>query len=83
MLIDKRYHHSIDSISSLVNSSSYVFTLIFSRQPILVSKANISTIIIAFAPKKRPAKFIATMFAFEDPSGFSIFLSPKCRISYC
>ena len=40
------HNHSIDSINSVVKSSSPVFTRIFKRQPIFVSKASIKIISI-------------------------------------
>ena len=75
-------YHSIDSINSFVNSSSSVFTLIFNKQPILVSKARIKIIRTSCAPKNLPARLTVTMLAWED-SGLSIFLSPKCLNSSC
>jgi hypothetical protein len=48
-----------------------------------VSNANIRITKTGVEPRKRPAKFIATILPFPLFSEASSFFSPKCLISSC
>jgi hypothetical protein len=80
---DSINNHEIDSTSSEVNYSSSVFTFIFSRHPIFVSKAIIKTIRTFVTPKNLPAKFMAITPGLFDPYAIYNRFNPKCFNNSC